>query len=99
MKKEKDTAVSTEVEAVKTENKPVKKAAGTKKENWFKRTGKAIGRKCKEIFQELKKVTWPKFGVMLKQTGVVFAVCLFFLVILTAFDFGLSALLELIVSL
>ena len=74
------------------------KKTAAKKENWFKRTGKAIGRKCKEIWQELKKVTWPKFGVMLKQTGVVFAVVLFFLVVLTAFDFGLSALLELLVS-
>ena len=95
MKNEKATA--TVEETVKTENKPVKKTAA-KKENWFKRTGKAIGRKCKEIWQELKKVTWPKFGVMLKQTGVVFAVVLFFLVVLTAFDIGLSALLELLVS-
>lgn len=74
------------------------KKTAAKKENWFVRTGKAIGRKCKEIWQELKKVTWPKFGVMLKQTGVVFAVVLFFLVVLTAFDIGLSALLELLVS-
>ena len=74
------------------------KKTAAKKENWFVKAGKAIGRKCKEIWQELKKVTWPKFGVMLKQTGVVFAVVLFFLVVLTAFDIGLSALLELLVS-
>jgi hypothetical protein len=31
------------------------KKTAAKKENWFKRTGKAIGRKCKEIWQELKR--------------------------------------------
>lgn len=48
------------------------------------------------MVSELKKVTWPKFSKVLKQTGVVLAVVLFFLVIVTAIDFGLTELLKVI---
>ncbi len=48
------------------------------------------------MFSELKKVTWPKFPTVVKQTGVVLAVVLFFMVIVTAFNLGLSELLKLI---
>lgn len=70
-----------------------------KKPNWFVRTGKAIGKKVKEVFSELKKVTWPTFPKVLKSTGVVIAVVLIFIVAVTAVDAGLSQLLKLISSL
>lgn len=42
--------------------------------------------KVKETFAELKKVTWPTFGKTMKQTGAVFVVTIFFLVILLVMD-------------
>lgn len=93
---EKTTAVA------KTEQK---KKSANDRPNWFIRMMRAIGgffkrigRKFKEVFKELKKVTWPSFGKVVKETGVVLAVCLFFLVILTAFDLGLGELVKLVTS-
>lgn len=42
--------------------------------------------RVKETFAELKKVTWPTFGKTMKQTGAVFVVTIFFLVILLIMD-------------
>jgi len=76
-----------------------KEPKGSKKEkkpNIFVRMGKAIARKTKEVISELKKVTWPTFPKVVKQTGVVLAVVMFFLVIIFLFDLGLSQLLDLL---
>ena len=48
------------------------------------------------MFSELKKVNWPTFAKVVKQTGVVLVVVLAFLVVITTFDFGLQKLLTLI---
>ena len=61
-----------------------------KKPNWFRRAGAKI----KETFSELKRVTWPKLPVVLKTTGVVLIIVAAFLVVVTAVDQGLLALLE-----
>lgn len=37
---------------------------------------KQRGKAFKETFSELKKVTWPSFGEVVKQTGIVLAVVL-----------------------
>lgn len=42
--------------------------------------------RVKETFAELKKVTWPTFGKTMKQTGAVFLVTVFFLVVLLIMD-------------
>ncbi len=63
-----------------------------KKPNFFKR----IGLKIKDVFSELKKVNWPTFAKVVKNTGVVIAVVLIFLVVITAFDYGLLQLLKLV---
>ena len=63
-----------------------------KKPNFFSR----MGSKIKDIFSELKKVSWPTFPKVIKQTGVVIVVVLVFLVVIAAFDFGLGQLLKLI---
>lgn len=62
--------------------------------NIFKRMWK----KLRETFSELKKVTWPTFPTVLKQTGVVIAVVSFFLIIIFAFDFLLSLLYGLLIQ-
>ncbi len=72
--------------------KEVKKPNKNKKPNIFKR----LGMKIKDVFSELKKVNWPKFPKVVKNTGIVLGVVLMFLVVITAFDFGLLELLRLI---
>lgn len=57
-----------------------------------------FGRKVKEVFSELKKVTWPSFGKVVKTTGVVLLVVLAFMVVYTAINIGFTALLDLITS-
>ncbi len=63
-----------------------------KKPNVFVR----MGRRIKETFSELKRVTWPTFGKVVKATGVVLVVVLIFLVVMTGINFGMQKLLELI---
>lgn len=66
--------------------------------------GKRIAAYFKGLKAELKLVTWPPFKSTQKvkgvwaNTGVVLMVVLFFLIIMTAFDVGLSALLKLLVG-
>ena len=74
--------------------KEVKKEAKKKE----KKPGflKRLGRKIKDIFSELKKVSWPGFAKVVKQTGVVLVVVLVFLVVIFGFDFGLAKLVQLI---
>ncbi|MBE5751196.1 MAG: preprotein translocase subunit SecE [Clostridia bacterium] len=63
-----------------------------KKPNWFRR----VGAKFKETFSELKRVTWPKFGTVLKTTGVVLVIVAAFLAIITGVDKLLLKLLDVI---
>ena len=67
-----------------------------KKGNAVARFFGRIGKKFKEVFSELKKVSWPDFAKVVKQTGIVLGVILVFLAVVTAFDFGLQALLTLV---
>ena len=71
-----------------------KKQPKNKKPNVFKRFGK----KCKEVFSELKKVSWPSASKVVKQTGVVLGVVLVFAVLITLIDLGLGELLKLLTS-
>lgn len=72
----------------------MKAKTAEKKPNIFIR----MGRKLKEVFSELKKVTWPSFGKVVKSTGAVLAVVIAFLVVFGAINYGLGALLTLITS-
>ena len=54
-----------------------------------------MGRKLKETFSELKRVSWPTFGKALKATGVVLAIVLAFTIIVAGVNYGLSELLKL----
>ena len=75
------------------DKKDVKKN-NSNKPGFFKR----VWLKIKEVVSELKKVTWPSFGKIAKQTGVVVAVVLVFLIAITLMDLGLSAILEALVK-
>ena len=65
-----------------------------KKPNLFKRMGTGV----KEIASELKKVTWPTFGKVMAETGVVLVVVFFFLLVILGFDSLLSWLFSLLVK-
>ena len=57
---------------------------------------KGIGKRLKETFSELKRVTWPTFGKVVKATCVVLVVVLVFTVVVTGINQGLQALLNLV---
>ena len=76
-------------------NRPEKKADKNKKPNFFVR----IGRKLKETFSELKRVTWPTLPQALKATGVVLVIVLIFTVLVTGVNYGFGALLGLLTGL
>ena len=63
-----------------------------KKPNIFVR----MGRKLKETFSELKRVTWPTFPKVVKSTCIVLVVVVVFLVVVTGINQLLQFLLELL---
>lgn len=67
-----------------------KKTDKNKKPNIFVR----MGRKIKETFMELKRVTWPTPLQAVKATGVVIVIVLIFLVVVTGVNFGFTKILE-----
>ncbi len=87
-------AKSNEKDLEKKEPKaaPKKDKKKDKKPNIFVR----MGRKLKETFSELKRVTWPTLPKALKATGVVIVIVCIFLVIITAVNIGFTELLKLL---
>ena len=83
-----------EVSEQKTAPKKDKKQNKDKKPNVFVR----MGRKLKETFSELKRVTWPSFGKALKATGIVLVIVLAFTFIVTGVNYGFSELLQFITT-
>lgn len=67
----------------KSAAKPEQKNKGKKAKK--KEPGK-VRRWFKDFFSELKKVTWPTFTKVLKQTGTVLLVTVCFLLVVLAFD-------------
>ena len=76
------------------DEKQKKRVDKNKKPNIFQR----MGRKLKEVFGELKKVSWPTFGKTMSQTGVVLVVVLFFTVIFGLANAGLFELYRLLIN-
>lgn len=72
----------------KSENKSLEKKSGNKSQekkergNFFKKLGKGL----KEVFGELKKVTWAPLPKAFKQTGIVIGVVVLFLLVLGGID-------------
>ena len=52
--------------------------------------------KFKEVFSELKRVTWPSFFKVVKTTGLVLVIVFAFLVVVTGIDAAFTELLKLI---
>ena len=76
----------------KTEKQVKKAKKKSGKPGFFKR----LGLKIKDVFSELKKVTWPDFKTVMKQLGCVLVTVVLVLVIILLMDLGLEQLLKLI---
>ena len=72
-----------------------KNSKDNKKKDKKKEKKGGIGKKVRETASELKKVTWPTFGEVVKKTGIVVS----FVVIFGLFLYGINALLGWLVSL
>jgi len=87
--KEKVSKKSNKVETKQSD----KKTSSTKKKSKEKKGG--VGKMIKESVSEIKKVNWPTFGKVVKQTGMVITVVL----ICTLILFGMDRLLSWVFSL
>ena len=76
--------------------KPEVKEKNTKAKKDKKPKEKKFGKKTREMTSELKKVTWPTFGDVVKKTGVVLAVVLIFAVVVFGIDMLLGLLSDLL---
>ncbi len=72
-----------------------KNSKDNKKKDKKKEKKGGIGKKVRETASELKKVTWPTFGEVVKKTGIVVS----FVIIFGLFLYGINALLGWLVSL
>ena len=80
----------------KDDKKEVKKdAKKDKKKDKKDKNKKGLIKKTKETASELKKVTWPSFGAVVKKTGIVIA----FVIIFGLLVFGVDTLLGYLVTL
>ena len=68
----------------------------TKKEKKEKKPG--LFRKLREAWGELKKVTWPTFGTVVKKTLIVIFVTVLFTVVLFGMDYLLGLLYNMFMS-
>ncbi len=75
-----------------------KALAKNKKANKKVKNSKPKRSRTKETMSELKKVTWPKFGAVVKNTGMVLAVVLVFGLVVFGIDSLLSWLISLIMN-
>ena len=82
-----------------------KAVAKGKKENFFVRFGKGfvgffrkIGLAFKNMWHELKKVTWPTKDKLINYVIIVVLMMVFLMVIIGLLDMGASALVNLIMS-
>ena len=68
-----------------------------------KKKGPGLGTRMAKYFRdtkgEFKKIVWPTFPTVLRNTGVVLALCVVLGVIICLVDVGLGALVDLMLSL
>lgn len=85
-----EVKVETPKQETKVEQKAEKAHNEAKKQNKKKKAKdkkpNKIAKALKETNSELKKVTWPKFSTVVKQTGVVLLVAAIFLLVVFGLD-------------
>ena len=68
-------------------NKPTKQdKSENQKETTKEAKPKVVAKALKDTGNELKKVNWPKFGEVVKQTGIVLVVVIVFTLVLFGLD-------------
>ena len=86
--------------AEKTE-KAVKKSGESKLSkilSWFKNLPKRISKPFKNMYYELKKVTWPSKEKLIAYSIIVLVFMLFMGVVIGLLDMGASALVRMLIS-
>jgi len=86
--------------AEKTE-KAVKKSGESKLSkilNWFKNLPKRISKPFKNMFYELKKVTWPSKEKLIAYSIIVLVFMLFMGIVIGLLDMGASALVRMLIA-
>jgi preprotein translocase subunit SecE len=91
--------MSEEKKAVQAE-KPAKKTESrlTKVINWFKTLPQRISKPFKNMYYELKKVTWPSKQKLIAYSIMVLLFMLFMGVVIGLLDMGASALVKLLIA-
>lgn len=97
MAKQKNAATEEKV-LTKKEQKELKKQEKLKKKNLKKEKKPGLFKKLREAWSELKKVTWPTFGTVVKKTLVVIFVTVIFTVVLFGMDYLLGLVYNLFMS-
>ena len=104
MSEEKKTAAETEQTVKKTAEKAAKTAQkagqgkGEKILNWFKNLPKRISKPFKNMYYELKKVTWPSKEKLITYSIIVLVFMLFMGVVIGLLDMGASALVRMLIA-
>lgn len=82
---------------------PEKKAVSSAKPNvfvrigrWFARLPKRIGNSFRNMWRELKKVTWPTRDKLINYTVIVVLFMLFMMIVIGLLDTGASSLINLL---
>ena len=86
--------------AEKTE-KAVKKSGESKLSkilNWFKNLPKRISKPFKNMYYELKKVTWPSKEKLIAYSIIVLVFMLFMGIVIGLLDMGASALVRMLIA-
>ncbi len=81
--------------------KAVKKSGESKLSkilNWFKNLPKRISKPFKNMYYELKKVTWPSKEKLIAYSVIVLVFMLFMGIVIGLLDMGASALVRLLIA-
>ena len=100
-----DEKVTEEIEKV-SEDKPSKDAIADKADKSGKsdkKKGPGLGKRMVKFFRdtkgEFKKIIWPTFPAVVRNTGVTLAMCIILGVLIALVDSGLGALVDLMLKL
>ncbi len=66
--------------------------------NWFKNLPKRISKPFKNMYYELKKVTWPSKKKLIAYSIIVLVFMLFMGIVIGLLDMGASALIKLLIA-
>ena len=83
------------------ENKPVKKSEPSKLKkiiSWIANVPQKIAKPFKNMFYELKKVTWPSKKKLIAYSIIVLVFMLFMGVVIGLLDMGASTLVKLLIA-